>query len=116
MGACDQETTESILDHFYSQGGNFIDTSANYQFEQSEKWIGEWMKKRGVRDQMVVATKFTTNFHGGKGDREIIANFGGNGAKSLHLTVQASLEKLQTSYIDLVSPCLTYALTTAANR
>ena len=32
--------------------GNFIDTSNNYQFEESEKWIGEWMKKRDVRDQM----------------------------------------------------------------
>lgn len=32
--------------------GNFIDTSNNYQFQESEKWIGEWMKKRDVRDQM----------------------------------------------------------------
>jgi aryl-alcohol dehydrogenase-like predicted oxidoreductase len=52
MGACDQATTEKILDFFYEQGGNFIDTSNNYQDEQSEKWIGEWMNKRGIRDQM----------------------------------------------------------------
>lgn len=52
MGACDQKTTEEILDFFYEQGGNFIDTSNNYQAEQSETWIGEWMAKRGVRDQM----------------------------------------------------------------
>lgn len=52
MGACDQKTTEEILDFFYEQGGNFIDTSNNYQAEQSETWIGEWMQKRGVRDQM----------------------------------------------------------------
>lgn len=32
--------------------GNFIDTSNNYQFEESEKWIGEWMKKRGNRDEI----------------------------------------------------------------
>lgn len=32
--------------------GNFIDTANNYQFEESEKWLGEWMRKRGVRDQM----------------------------------------------------------------
>lgn len=32
--------------------GNFIDTANSYQFEQSETWIGEWMKKRGNRDQM----------------------------------------------------------------
>lgn len=32
--------------------GNFIDTANNYQFEESEKWIGEWMKKRGNRDEI----------------------------------------------------------------
>lgn len=32
--------------------GNFIDTANNYQSEESEEWIGEWMRKRGVRDQM----------------------------------------------------------------
>lgn len=52
MGACDQKTTESILDYFYEQGGNFIDTANNYQFGESEMWIGEWMKKRGNRDEM----------------------------------------------------------------
>lgn len=34
------------------KGGNFIDTANNYQFQESEKWLGEWMKKRGVRDEM----------------------------------------------------------------
>ncbi|ROV95039.1 hypothetical protein VPNG_09491 [Cytospora leucostoma] len=102
LGACDHETTDSILDYYYEQGGNFIDTSNNYQFEESEKWVGEWMKKRGVRDQIVLATKYTTNFHAGRGDREIIVNFNGNGSKSMHTSVRASLEKLQTDYIDLL--------------
>jgi aryl-alcohol dehydrogenase-like predicted oxidoreductase len=124
MGACDQKQTEEILDFFYSQGGNFIDTSNNYQFEESEKWIGEWMKKRDNRDQMgeswlqsitvsinrsplantwhlVIATKYTTCFRSRTG--EIAANFTGNGTKSLHTSVNASLKKLQTDYIDLVS-------------
>ena len=77
-------------------------TSNNYQSEESEKWIGEWMKKRGVRDQMVIATKFTTNFHAGGGDKEIIVNFNGNGSKSLHTSAEASLKKLQVDYIDLL--------------
>ena len=34
------------------RAGNFIDTANNYQFEESEQWLGEWMKKRGNRDQM----------------------------------------------------------------
>lgn len=60
MGECSKETTFEILDFFYAQGGNFIDTASNYQNEQSEAWIGEWMEKRGVRDQMVVATKVSS--------------------------------------------------------
>ncbi|KAL6161902.1 hypothetical protein ACJQWK_09106 [Exserohilum turcicum] len=62
MGKCDKKTVFEILDLFHDQGGNFIDTANNYQFEESEKWIGEWMKERGVRDQMIVATKYTTCF------------------------------------------------------
>lgn len=60
------------------------------------------MKNRGVRDQITLATKLTTNFHAGRGDKEIIVNFNGNGSKSLHTSVEASLKKLQTDYIDLL--------------
>lgn len=102
MGECDQATTESVLDFFYEQGGNFIDTSNNYQFQDSEKWIGEWMKKRGVRDQMVVATKYTTNFAAGPDHPHVMANFGGNNSKSMALSVKSSLRNLQTDYIDLL--------------
>lgn len=63
------------------------------------------MKKRGNRDEMVIATKYTTNFRAGPsaGPNTIMANFSGNGTKSLHTSVEASLKKLQTDYIDLVS-------------
>lgn len=101
MGATSQETVEKILDHYHSQGGNFIDTSNNYQFEQSEEWIGEWMAKRGIRDQMVIATKYTTNFTAGR-PNGVMANFQGNGSKSLHISVEASLKKLKTDYIDIL--------------
>lgn len=37
-------------------GGNFIDTANNYQDEQSEMIIGDWMEKRGIRDEIVLAT------------------------------------------------------------
>ncbi|CAL3962836.1 unnamed protein product [Diplocarpon coronariae] len=102
MGECNQKTTEEILDYFYEAGGNFIDTANNYQKEESEIWLGEWMKKRGNRDQMVIATKFTTPYRAGYGEKEIIVNTAGNGTKSLHLSLEASLKKLQTSYIDLL--------------
>ena len=61
------------------------------------------MAKRQNRDQMVIATKYTTNFRSYKGfDKHIPANYGGSGTKSLHLSVEASLKKLQTSYIDIL--------------
>jgi len=77
MGKCDKKQTEAILDYFYEAGGNFIDTANNYQDEESEIWIGDWMKRRGNRDEMVIATKFTTPFRAGKGDDEIIINTAG---------------------------------------
>ena len=52
LGECNKEQTEAILDTFYENGGNFIDTACNYQFGQSETWIGDGMKKRGNRDEM----------------------------------------------------------------
>lgn len=64
------------------------------------------MEKRGVRDQFVIATKYTTAFRATFGGEEIIANTGGNGTKSLHLSLQNSLKNLKTSYIDLVKPPL----------
>lgn len=57
MGECNKETAFQILDYFYEAGGNFIDTANAYQNDESELWIGEWMEARGVRDQMVIATK-----------------------------------------------------------
>jgi aryl-alcohol dehydrogenase-like predicted oxidoreductase len=74
----------------------------NYQGEESEEWLGEWMASRKNRDQIVLATKFTTGYPSGKGGEKIKSNFQGNHAKSLQLSLQASLKKLQTSYIDLV--------------
>lgn len=61
------------------------------------------MASRKNRDQIVLATKYTSNFQSYKGfDKHIPANFGGNGTKSLHHSVAASLKKLQTDYIDVL--------------
>lgn len=48
-----QENSFKLLDAFEDAGGNFIDTANNYQNEQSEEWIGEWMEKKKNRDFMV---------------------------------------------------------------
>ncbi|KAF2032454.1 Aldo/keto reductase [Setomelanomma holmii] len=104
MGKCDKKTVFEILDYFYEQGGNFIDTANNYQGEESETWIGEWMAARKNRDAMVIATKFTTTFPNPQGANvpRQKANFAGNSTKSLRTSLEASLKKLQTDYIDLL--------------
>ena len=102
MGECSKETAFEMLDYFYSQSGNFIDTASGYQNEESEQWIGEWMQSRGVRDQMVLATKYSAAFKTYLKDKIVQSNHGGNNAKSLHVSVEASLRKLKTDYIDLV--------------
>jgi aryl-alcohol dehydrogenase-like predicted oxidoreductase len=68
MGKCSKKDAFAIMDAFYENGGNFIDTyvmlstikkqltlpsANNYQSEQSEEWIGDWMRARRNRDQMV---------------------------------------------------------------
>ena len=69
MGAMDKESSFKLLDAFYEAGGNFIDTSNNYQEETSEIFIGEWMEQRKIRDQMVVATKVgMSGYHGSRQD------------------------------------------------
>ena len=57
MGAMNKETSFKLLDAYYDAGGNFIDTASNYQDETSEQFLGEWMEKRGIRDQIIIATK-----------------------------------------------------------
>ncbi|KAK4225410.1 NADP-dependent oxidoreductase domain-containing protein [Podospora fimiseda] len=52
MGSMTQEQTQELLDYFYDNGGNFIDTANLYQNGQSEEWIGGWMKKRENRDEI----------------------------------------------------------------
>lgn len=77
LGECNKQTSFEMLDFFYENGGNFIDTANNYQAEESELWIGEWMKKHNNRDQMVIATKFTTGFRTMGADEKIKSNFQG---------------------------------------
>ncbi|KAK9312670.1 NADP-dependent oxidoreductase domain-containing protein [Lipomyces starkeyi] len=74
-----------------------------YQGEESEEWLGEWMGSRKNRDQLVIATKYTSCYPSGKGGEYIKSNFQGNDLKSMYLSLEASLKKLQTSYVDVVN-------------
>ncbi|ETI24632.1 hypothetical protein G647_04001 [Cladophialophora carrionii CBS 160.54] len=104
MGEMSEEAAFELLDHFYEMGGNFIDLANNYQAEQSEIWVGEWLASRGPhrRDEMVITSKFASAYKVFSEPGLQQSNFGGNGSKSLHLSVEASLAKLQTSYLDLL--------------
>ncbi|KAH9935992.1 norsolorinic acid reductase [Epithele typhae] len=101
-GGTTQEEAFKFLDTFYDQGGNFLDTANSYQFEESEKILGEWMKARGNRNELVIATKYTVAYKNSDPKTNLKVNYQGNHRKSMVLSVEDSLKKLQTSYIDLL--------------
>lgn len=102
MGSMNKEQSFALLDAFVAAGGNFIDTANNYQYEQSESWIGEWMTARKNRDQMVIATKFTTDYRTHELGKGKAPNACGNHKRSMFLSVRDSLRKLQTDFIDIL--------------
>lgn len=80
-----------------------LDRANVYQHGQSEEWLGEWMASRKNREEMVIATKFTT-FHVPEGQNgKIRINYQGNHIKNMKRVVEESLKRLQTSYLDIVS-------------
>lgn len=89
--------SEKILDLFEQEGGNFIDTANAYQWGESEEIIGDWMQKRGNRHKMVLATKYTN-----RPIPEVSVNVSGNQRKSLFHSVDLSLKRLKSSYIDVL--------------
>jgi len=102
MGSMDKESSFKLLDAYFDNGGNFIDTANSYQDESSEMFIGEWAEARGIRDQLFIATKYTFNFksHDESVHQKVL--YVGNSAKSLHISIEQSMKKLRTSYIDLL--------------
>ena len=93
----DEATSFDILDAYAAAGGNFIDTAdayngwlPDYVGGESETIIGNWMKSRGNRDQMVIATKVGS-----------LASRKGLSADNIALASEDSLRRLQTDHIDL---------------
>lgn len=60
------------------------------------------MKVKGNRDEMVIATKYTTGWRLHEGRKIIQSNFGGMNAKNLRLSLETSLRQLQTTYVDVL--------------
>lgn len=88
------EDSKKVFDVFVNAGGNFIDTANRYTEGTSEKWVGEFIASD--RDHFVLATKFTLH------DRRDDPNFNGNHRKNLFRSVEGSLKRLNTDYIDLL--------------
>jgi aryl-alcohol dehydrogenase-like predicted oxidoreductase len=91
----EESGAREIFDRYIEAGGNFLDTADMYTGGTSEKWIGKFMKDAGNRDRLVIATKYT--FSGHPSD----PNAGGNSRKHMMESVEGSLQRLQTDYIDL---------------
>ncbi|KAG6810023.1 hypothetical protein H0H92_013658 [Tricholoma furcatifolium] len=102
MGSMDKESSYKLLDAYYNAGGNFIDTANNYQSETSEIFIGDCAAERGIRDQLFIATKYTAGFKLGNSSVAQQVHYVGNSVKAMHISVNASLKKLRTDYIDLL--------------
>ncbi len=97
----DEETSHSILDAFVAAGGNFIDTAniysrwaSNSYAGKSEEIIGRWLRARGNREDLVIATKVRGQMGPGPNDE-------GLSRKHIMKAVEDSLRRLQTDYIDL---------------
>ncbi len=95
----DRRQSFRILDAFVDAGFNFIDTADTYstwvpgnQGGESETIIGEWLKQRSKRDDLIIATKLGGDMGNGK-----------KGLSAGYITeaVTASLKRLDTDYIDL---------------
>jgi aryl-alcohol dehydrogenase-like predicted oxidoreductase len=90
-----EDAARQIFNTYLDAGGNFIDTANGYTGGTSETFLGKFIRERGERDRIVLATKFT--FAMGQGD----PNAGGNGRKNIYASLEGSLKRLQTDYIDL---------------
>lgn len=89
-----KEASRQQFDLFVEMGGNFIDTSVNYTDGTSEEFLGEFLK--GQRDRFVVATKYSLT----KPD-STDPNSGGNSRKNMRQSVERSLKRLGTDYVDI---------------
>lgn len=88
-----KEESKKMFDTFASAGGNFIDTANHYTNGTSERFLGEFLGSD--RGRYVLATKYTLSTPHGD------PNAAGNHRKNLVQSLEASLKRLNTDYIDL---------------
>lgn len=93
----DEDQSFAVLDAYTAAGGNFVDTADVYsawaegnQGGESETVLGKWLRARGNRADVVVATKVSQH-----------PEFQGLSAANIKAAADASLRRLGTDYIDL---------------
>ncbi|WP_028668195.1 aldo/keto reductase [Runella zeae] len=89
----DKHESKKIFDAYTKAGGNFLDTANRYTEGTSEKYLGDFIA--ADRDHFVVSTKYTLM------DRDGDPNFAGNHRKNMIRSINESLKRLNTDYIDL---------------
>ena len=90
----DEKAAHAMSNRFVEAGGNFFDTSNIYNEGQAEIMLGRWLKSRGYRSDLVVATKVF--FPIGEGPNDT-----GLSRKHIFDAIDGSLRRLQTDYVDL---------------
>jgi aryl-alcohol dehydrogenase-like predicted oxidoreductase len=91
----DAGDAEAIYRAYRAAGGNLIDTADQYQFGQSESLLGGLIA--GERDELVLASKYSLGDSPTAGLQR-----SGNSRKAMRLSVEASLKRLRTDYLDLL--------------
>jgi aryl-alcohol dehydrogenase-like predicted oxidoreductase len=91
-GTLDEPRSFEVLDAFLAEGFNAIDTADSYGKGASETIIGNWVKARDNREQVLLFTKVGSDM--GQGHRDLSAGW-------IMEEVENSLRRLQTDYIDL---------------
>jgi len=92
-GSSDEEAA-AVLDAYLADGGNAVDTADVYGGGASETLLGRLVAERGIRDQVVIATKYGFNAGGGP-------LTGGSGRLNQHRALEGSLRRLGTDHVDL---------------
>ena len=89
-----KEESQKMFDLFLERGGNFIDTANRYTEGTSEKYLGDFISEK--RNSLVLATKYS--LYTQLGD----SNDGGNHRKNMVHSVEGSLKRLNTNFIDVL--------------
>ncbi len=97
----DEETSFAVLDAYFEDGGNFIDTADVYSTwvpghigGESESILGRWMRTRGNRNRVIIVTKVGSQMGTAPTAKGLARSY-------IMEEVEASLQRLQTDYIDV---------------